>query len=135
MNLRRIQQAGIALIAFSLAVLVALPFLSTYTLDEQIAIDQFDNAQHHPALRNALAGLSDQDFGNPFAFVKSYRTALAQAQVSIREQVTAEGLTPSDNGYWTAVLQDWQIRQSIFPVVKAASHDVVLARPLLFFLV
>ena len=130
-----IQKAGIGLVCIGLAVFVCLPFLGRYALDADHAMRQFDNTDHRVVLQEAFADLDGETFSDPFSFVSAYRHAVAQAQEEILQRVTGRGMSPSDEGYWSAVLQDWEVDQSVFPVAREAIHGVQVARSLAFLLV
>lgn len=116
-----LQKVGIALFVLAILLFTGSLFLTTFRLDMGAVRTAISDDGHRAAVTAQLRPLEGREFNNVFSFVSVYNGAMAQAAEDIRKAVEARGLTPSDGEYWNAILQDYAIKSSRFPVAKASA--------------
>ena len=129
-----LQKIGLALFVIALAVFIASLAFSHYRLDEEAVRNNLDE-YHYGFVEPRLASMSGVEYSGSFKFMRAYNQAMKAAQADIQADVeNVLGLTTSDGEYWSKILKDDKIKQTRFPVAKAASQGLLPDNSWLFFL-
>lgn len=83
---KSIQQIGLGLVIIGFAILIALLFVSSYTLNHSTIDQKFSGQEEHARLTKALTPIFGKTYASSFSFTKALESQLTQANEEIVRQ-------------------------------------------------
>lgn len=106
-----------------LALFTASLGLNSFSLREKSLQTHLNNDYHYEMVVPFAISMLDKTYSNSVTFNRDLHQVLKQGQEAIRQDLEQnKGLGPSDEAYWSMVMQDYVVRSVKLPITRAAAQ-------------